>query len=158
MIENCFIKQPKELAYEEVETNFGFYALLNPESSESGKEKEKEKEKEASKSEEKLLSSLLHRESKQAAETPKYFAPKDVAPLVPQFGSLLNNMIKLLDPKTTLAKGIEKAEIILLISKLVRLGNEEIHTFVIKLQIIDKTIVWSLSLNPLLATSPYNRR
>ena len=92
--------------------------------------------------EEKLLTNLLHKESKEAAETPKYFALKDIAPLLSQITALLNNSAKHLDAKTTASKSIEKAEIVLLISKLVRLGNEEIHNSIIKIQLIEKSIVF----------------
>ncbi len=144
MVENCFLKQPKELALEDVETNFGFLFLAGGAGEVGDKEKDKDKEgKEAkeSKGEEKLLSNILHKESKQASEASKYFGMKDITPLVPQLLALLGEMAKHLDPKDPVAKGIEMAEIVMLVSKLVRLGNEEIHNFLIKSQMIDKSIV-----------------
>lgn len=142
LIDNCFIKAPKELAIEEVETNFGFMFLTKPEEGEKPKDKEaKSEEKKEAKSEEKLLSTLLHREAKIPADTPKHFNPKDLDPLVPIFIASLTTMIKFLDPKILQIKSVEKAEIVMLISKLVRVSNEEIHAFLIKNQIIDKSIV-----------------
>ena len=138
LIDNCFLKSPKELSYEEVESNFGFSFLtsVDPAAPKEGKENGSKE----SGSGEKLISSLLRKECKYAAEATKYFTFDDILPLVPVLLNMLGNMGKLLDPKATLAKGIEKADLIMLISKLVRLGNEEIHSFIIKVQLIEKCI------------------
>ena len=103
--------------------------------------KEAKEAKESKGAEEKPLASLLYRESKAAAEAQKYFVAKDIAPLMPHILSLLNELIKQLDPKMATSRAIEKAEIVTLMSKLVKIGNEEIHNHLIKLQTMNKAIV-----------------
>lgn len=134
LIDNCFLKVPKDLAIEEVETNFGFLNFSKPEGGEESKGKEV-------KMEEKLLNKLLHKEAKIPPDTPKHFQAKDFSLIASSCMGILNGTLKHLDPKTPQAKTIEKAEILLLYAKLVRLGNEDIHNFFIKALIIEKSIV-----------------
>ena len=159
MIENSFIKLPKELAIEEVETNFGFLFLLNQGAGEDDKAKEKEakeaKGAKSTKNEEKPLANILYKESKAAAEASKYFTAKDMAPLVPPLLSLLNELIKHFDPATKTSRSIEKAEIVALIARLVKVGNEEIHNYLIKMYAMNKSIVRSQT-QTLLAIGTWN--
>lgn len=141
LIDNCFLKSPKELSFEEVESNFGFYFLFN--SAEGGSEEKKE-----NKGEEKLLSNLLRKESKTAAESEKFFSNKDISNIKTSISNIIQSMSKLLDAKVSgPVKFIEKSQIILFISKIVRIGNEELDEVVIKNNLLQKAIDLARTLN-----------
>lgn len=153
LIDNCFLKQPKELAFEEAETNFGFYFLRNLGSSEEekneGNKEDKKEEKKQSKinetKEEKggemMLNNLLHKESKAVLSAAKLFTLNDAIPLIPLLSSIIEEISKLLSNNIPYVKIIEKSQIIMLLSKFVRLNKEPLHSVIIKNQLIEKSLV-----------------
>lgn len=143
LLDNCFVKAPKDLAFEEPETNFGFYFLRDAAT------EEKKEEGSEGKSGELLLNNLLHKESKSAAESKKYFGLSDAEPLVPHLSAILETIGKLLTEKTPYVKNIEKASLIMLLSKIVRLKKETLRTLIITNQLIEKSIVrFHMTLGP----------
>jgi len=134
LIDDCFIKVPKDLAFEEPETNFGFHFLRNltEEKKESGDDK---------KSGELLLNNLLHKESKTAAEAKKFFTLSESEPLLPHLSSIVEAMSGLLREKVSYIKNTEKASLIMLLSKIVRLKKESLRILIINNQLIEQSIV-----------------
>lgn len=134
LLDNCLIKAPKDLAFEEPETNFGFYFLKNlaEEKKEAGSE---------DKSGELLLNNLLHKESKIAVESKKFFTLSDAEPLIPHLSSIIDTMNKLFTEAVPYVKNIEKANLIMLLSKIVRLKKEVLRTLIISNELIEKSIV-----------------